>query len=92
MVGIHLYGHAACQQRLVGDVAVQFRERPLRGMLVRATLLHCGFLAMLPSSPLADVGQILQTDEAMRVGIHDAPTDAVMALLLQPSLSPTDHD
>src|SRR5260221_5228495 len=36
--------------------------------------------------------QVLQTDEAVRVGVHDAPTDELVAIWLQPSLSPRDHN
>src|SRR6478672_2923705 len=70
-------------------------------MPVGSALLHRGVLPLLPLLPrafaftsgvLADMGQGFQTDEGVRVGVHDLPTDAVVALLLQPSLSSAHHD
>src|SRR6516164_11148432 len=80
------------QERLVGDVGLQFSEGPLGGMPVGAPLLRTRALAMPALPPLAEVGEVLQADEAVRVGVHDLPTDTMVALLLQPSLSPGEHD
>src|SRR4051812_35345826 len=64
-------------------------------MPIRSTLLCARALAPLApraARPLTDVGQVLYADQGVRVGVHDTPTDQVVASLLQPSLSPRDHD
>src|SRR5262249_60313323 len=61
-------------------------------MPVGAALLHTRLHAMPALGPLADVGQVFQAKECVWVGVYNAPTDEVVALLLQPSLSPRDHD
>ena len=38
-------------------------------------------LPVLALGPLADMRQVLQPDETVRVGVHNAPTDKVVALL-----------
>src|SRR5258708_24008865 len=87
VIGIHLHRHATSEQGFVGEVAVQLREGPLGGAAVGLPLL----LACLPAMPafgsLADVGQVLQADEAVRARFQDAPTDDMAAVLLEPSLS-----
>ncbi len=92
VVGVHLHRHAAGQQRLICHIAVQFRECPSRRAPIRAALLRACARAPLTARPLADMSQILQTKEALRVCVHKAPTDRMVARLLQPSLSPRDHD
>src|SRR5262249_15065496 len=91
LVGVHLHRHAACAQRFVGEIAVWFSKGLLRGMSVGLTLLLTRLLSVPASPPLADMRQVLQSDQAVRVGVHDAPTDDMVALLLQPSLSPAHH-
>src|SRR5260370_41942278 len=79
LIGVHLYGHTPGQQRLIGKKAVQFREGPFGGMSIGLALLLARLFAMLPFGALADVGQILQADAAVRVGVHDLPADGVVA-------------
>jgi hypothetical protein len=71
---------------------MQLGEGPLGRMPIRAALLHAGILAMLAPSALAYVGQLLEADEAARISVHDLSADEVVTLVLQPSLSPRDHD
>src|SRR5262245_50631349 len=61
-------------------------------MPVGAALPERGLLPMLALAALAEVGQVLQADQAVRVGVHDLPADEAVALVLQPSLSPREHD
>src|SRR5436309_2254965 len=89
-VGIHFHDQAACKRRLVGDVAVQFSKRPLRGMPVCPSLLLARFFAMLALSALSDMCQVLQANYAVWVHVHNTPTDQVVAILFQPSLSSAD--
>jgi len=90
-VGIHFHRHTACQHCLVGKVAVQFGKGPLRGVPVRSALLLRGFLAMPAFGVLTDVSQVFQSNEAVWVLVHHAPTEEVVGRSFQPSLPSTDH-
>ena len=92
VVRIDFHGHALCQQGFVGDIAMQLGESPLGSMVVCPLLLLAGFLAMLALGALTDVCQVFQSDDAVWVRLHNAMTDTVVAILLQPSLSSTDDD
>src|SRR5260221_427723 len=92
LVGIHLHSHRAVQPCRVGHDPRQLREGPLRGVSVGPAWLHRGVLPMRSLAALADAGPVLQAHEAVRVGGHDLPTDAMVAILLQPSLAPGDRD
>jgi len=92
VVGIDIDRHAANQSRFVGDVAVQFGKRPLGGMPVSTSLFLADCFALASFGPLSNVCQLFQADDAVWVRVHDAATDQVIAILFQPSLSPTDHD
>src|SRR6266704_6245006 len=48
-------------------------------------------LAMLATGSISDVCQLFQSDETGGVSGHDAFGDVVVGVLLQPSLSSTDH-
>src|SRR6516225_2891880 len=63
-------------------------------MPVGAALLHARLLTMLAfaTPPLAEMGQVLQADQAVRGGVHALPADDVVAILLQPSRSSGQHD
>src|SRR5256886_925130 len=90
VVGVYLDGHGTMQKRFVGNHALQFSKRPLGVGGIGAPLLLRRFLA--PSAPgsLSDIGQILQSDEAVWVLGHDAVRDHMIGVLLQPSLPSTD--
>ena len=92
VVRIDFHGHALCQQGFVGDIAMQFSESPLGSMVVCSPLLLAGFLAMLAPGALTDMCQVFQSDDAVWVRVHNAMTDMVVAILLQPSLSSTNDD
>ena len=47
---------------------------------------------MLALWVFTDMGQVFQTDDALWVRVHNAPTDTVVAVLLQPSLSSANDD
>src|SRR6266849_4014301 len=100
IVSIHRNCHTTAKRRLIGDVAVQLGKGPLGGMPVRFALLAGDrfipfslLLALVgtPDHSFADVGQVLQADDAVWVLVYDAPTDAMVRILFQPSLSSTDH-
>jgi hypothetical protein len=92
IVRVHFDDLRACQEGLIGEEAVQFGERPRRGVPVGSSLLLARLFALLPLGALANVGQVFQADEAVWVAVHDAPTEHMVANLLQPSLPPGDHD
>src|SRR6266516_6648291 len=89
---IDFHGHALCQQGFVGDIAMQLGEGPRGSMVVCPPLLLAGGSAMLALGALTDVCQVFQSDDAVWVRLHNAMTDTVVAILLQPSLSSTDDD
>jgi len=89
--GSHVHRQTAREYGFLGDLAVQLRKRTLRGMAVGSAPLHRRLLAILALGALAEVRQVLQADEAMRVGFHRAPANHVVAILLQPPLPPRKH-
>src|SRR5712692_4617290 len=101
VIRVYLNRHASCKLRFVGDIAMQFCKRPFGGVPIALALLDGNpltpfavFLAPVgaPFAPFADMGQVFQPDEAVWVRVHNAPTDEVVAILFQPSLSSTDDD
>ena len=92
VVGIDVDRHTATQSRFVGNVAVQFGKRPLRSMPVSTSLFLARCFALASFGSLPNVCQLFQADDAVWVRVHNAATDQVVAILFQPSLSPTDHD
>ena len=92
VVRIDFHGHARSPQGFVGDIAMQLGEGPLGSMVVCPSLLLAGLLAMLALGVLTDVCQVFQSDDAVWVRVHNAMTDLVVAILLQPSLSSTYDD
>src|SRR5260370_1623047 len=100
VVGIDFHGHAPCQQGFVREVTVQFSERPGRcvtvclALLPRNTLDPLPILLVLVGAPFgtfANVCQIFQADDAVWVHVHNVPTNQVVAILFQPSLSSRYH-
>ena len=93
-VGIDLDRHALMQEGFVGDHAVQFGKGPLGIGGIGLPLLPgngLGAAAVLryassgpPLRALANVGQVLQSDEAMRVLIDDACGDHMISVLRSP--------
>jgi len=59
---------------------MHLQEGPGRGVPMRSALLCARTLAPLAARPLAEVRQLLQADEAVRVGVHNAPTAQVVAI------------
>src|SRR6266852_3594914 len=92
IVRVNFNCQATSTHSLIGDVAVQFSKGPLGGMPVSSPLLLTHLFAMLAIRAFADMGQIFQTDETMRVRLYNAPTDQMVTILFQPSLSSTNHD
>ena len=93
VVRIDLDGHRRVQERFVSNHAVQFRKGPLRVHSVTLTLLsgngfHSLAVLLAPSGPslgaFTDVGQVLQSDEAMRVLGDDACGDHMIGVLRSP--------
>src|SRR5436305_14204976 len=71
---------------------MQFGKGPLGGMSVRSALLLCGLLPVTAFGALTDMGQVFQADDAVWVAVHNAPTDLMVAILFEPSLSSAQHD
>ncbi len=92
VVGVHLDRHRVGQEGLVGQEAVQFGKRPLGGVPVGFALLLARRSAVCVFGPLADMGQVFQADETVRMPVHDAPAEDMVAILFQPSLPRGDHD
>src|SRR2546421_2093327 len=90
MMSIAFHCHAARQRGFIGDVAVKFSKSPRAGMIISPPLLFARFLASLACASLADISQVLQADHAVWMRVHNPPTDEMVAVLFQPSLSSTD--
>jgi hypothetical protein len=101
VVRIHLHRHATRKPCFVGDVAVQLSKGPLGGMPIALALFHRNtneafsvLLALMgtPDASFADVCQVLHANDAVWVLVYDVPTDEMVSILFQPSLSSTDDD
>jgi len=90
VVCVYLDGHRTMQKRFIGNHALQFSKRPLGVGGIGTPLLLRRFLASLATGPISDIGQVLQSDEAVWVLGHDALRDHMIGVLLQPSLPSTD--
>ncbi len=91
IVRVYLDCHRTMQESLVGDHALQLGKGPLGIGRIDTPLLLVCFLASLARGALADICQIFQADEAVGVSGHDAFRDDMIGVLLQPSLSSTNH-
>ena len=92
VIRIDFHCHTTCTHRFVGNIAMQFSKGPFRGMSVCSSLFPGCFLSMLAPGALTDMGQVFQADDAVWVAVHNAPTDLMVAILFQPSLSSAQHD
>src|SRR5436305_1360040 len=90
VVGIDLDRHALMHQGFVGEHAVQLGKGPLGVDRIGFSLLARSLLALGAASTLANVGQVLQAHERMRMRARNLLTHHMISVLLQPSLSPTD--
>src|SRR5260370_16462528 len=78
------------QKGFVGNHALQFSKGPPGAGGIGTPLLLRRFLASLATVSISDIGQVLQSDEAVWVLGHDALRDHMIGVLLQPSLPSTD--
>ncbi len=92
VVRIDFDRHTARQGGFVGDVAMQLGKGPLGGMPVGLALLLRGLFAVRAFGARADMGQVLQADDAVWVRVHNPTTDPMVAILFQPSLSSAYHE
>src|SRR5262249_44440614 len=92
VVGVYLDRHRPVQEGFIGNHPVQFGKGPFGIGSVRLSLLFARPFAMLAPSALTDVCQVLQSNQRMGISRDDAFGDRVIGILLQPSLSPTQHD
>ena len=86
-VGVHFDGQAPRQHGFIGKNPVQFGKGPCGGSRIRLALLLTRLPARTAFGVFADVGQVLQSNDAVWVLCNDALRDAVIGLQLQPSLS-----
>src|SRR5438046_10196882 len=72
VVRIDFHGHALCQLGVVGDIAMQFGESPLRSLVVCPRLLLAGLLAMRARGALTIVCRVVQLDDDVWGGVNTA--------------------
>ncbi len=92
VVCIHFDGHRTLQERFISNHAVQLGKGPFGVGSISTSLLLARLFAMLAPSTLADVCQLLQSNQTVRVSGHDTFRDHMIGILLQPSLSPANGD
>src|SRR5258708_8171767 len=92
VMGVYLDGHRPMQEGFIGDHTMQFGKGPFGRGSVGLSLLLARLFAILASRALTDVCQVLQPDQRMGISSDDAFGDHMIGILLQPSLSPTNHD
>ena len=83
-IRIHLDRHTAMAQGLVGNHGVQRGRGPLALTSVGFPLLLARLFAMLAPSALADVSQLLQSNQTVGVPGDDAFGDDVIGVLRSP--------
>ncbi len=91
VVGVYLDRHRRVQEGFVGNHTLQLSETPFGIGCIGLPLLPGGLLAFLALRSFTNVCQVLQADEAVWVLIYDAFGDHMIGVLLQPSLSSTNH-
>ena len=89
VVGIDFDGHTAGQEGFVGNHALQFSKGPFGVGCIGLALLQASLFACLALGAFADVCQVFQADEAVRVLLDDAFGHDMIGILLQPSLPST---
>src|SRR2546428_9709168 len=72
VVGIDFDGHTAGQEGFVGNHALQFSKGPFGVGCIGLALLQASLFACLAVGAFADVCQVFQADEAVRVLLDDA--------------------
>jgi hypothetical protein len=92
VVGVHFDRHRPLQERFIGNHAVQLSKGPFGRGSIGTSLLLARLFAMLAPHALADVCQLFQSNQTVRVSGHDTFGDHMIGILLQPSLSPANHD
>ncbi len=89
IMGIDVDRHTRIRQGFIGNHAVQLGKRPFAIGMIGLALQRCctlPFSSLLHS--LSNVGQVLKTDERMRIALGNALADDMIRVLLQPSLIP----
>ena len=88
---VYIDRHTALQQGFIRDHTLQFGKRPFGRGSIRLPLFPARLPTMLALGALANVGQVLQTNDCRRVLGHDAFGDTMIGVGFQPSLSPADR-
>lgn len=91
VVGIDFDGHTLLLQGFVGNHGVQFGKRPFGVHGIRFPLFDAGMFAFLAFGALSNVGQMLQSDQTVVVGGHNAFGHDMIVVCFQPSLSSADR-
>src|SRR5437870_3867217 len=89
---INLDRHTLMQEGFIGEHGVQFSKGPLGRGGIGLSLLFARFFARAAFGSLADIGQVLQAKERVRMRTHDLLTHDMIGVGFQPSLPPTDDD
>jgi len=88
VVCIHFDRHRPLQESFIGNHAAQLSKSPFGSGRIGTSLLLARLFAMLAPRALADVCQLFQSNQTVRVSGHDPFGDHMIGILLQPSLSP----
>ena len=83
-VRVHLDGHTAMAQGLIGNHGMHLGKGPFGVSSIRFPLLLARLLTMLAFRALSDVFQCFQADQAMRVSFCDTFGDDVIGVLRSP--------
>jgi hypothetical protein len=92
VVGVRFDRHRPLQEGFIGNHAMQFGKGPFGIGSVGTPLLPGCLLTPLAFGSLSDVFQVFQTNQTVRMSVHDAFGNHMIGILLQPSLSSTYHD
>src|SRR5437879_10116847 len=89
-VGIHLDSHTSMQERFISDHTVQLCKGPFGKGTIGFALFGTGLLAFPSFGLLANICQMLQSNQALRIVGNNPFTHDMIGVCFQPSLSSTD--
>lgn len=89
VMSVYLDGQGTLQASFIGNHAVQLSKTPLGMVPMSATLLFRGVGIPFSVGAFSHIGQVLQTNNRMRMVLNNPFRDDMIGVLLQPSLSST---
>jgi len=85
-IGVDPDHTAVVERRLIGDEGLKFGEGPTALPGVGFASPGTGVGLMTASDTFADMGQVFQSNQSVRMSVSDLPRDDMVSIQLEPSL------